>query len=33
MAIPSPVPRDSPYTYVTWLSKAMAGERQCLYSS
>lgn len=33
MAIPSPVPRGSPYTYATWLSKAIAGERQCLYSS
>lgn len=32
MAIPSPVPRSSPYTYATWLSKTMAGERQCLYA-
>jgi hypothetical protein len=32
MAIPFPVPRDSPYTYATWLSKTIAGERQCLYS-
>jgi hypothetical protein len=32
MSIPSLVPRDSLYTYATWLSKAMAGERQCLYA-
>ncbi len=31
MAIPLPVARSSPYTYATWLSKVMAGERQCLY--
>jgi hypothetical protein len=32
MPNPSPAPRSSPYTYATWLSKAMAGERQCLYA-
>jgi hypothetical protein len=32
MAIPLPVARSSPYTYATWLSKVMAGERQCLYA-
>lgn len=32
MANPSPIPRSSLYTYATWLSKAMAGERQCLYA-
>jgi CRISPR/Cas system-associated exonuclease Cas4 (RecB family) len=32
MAIPSLIPRDSLYTYATWLSKAMAGEHQCHYA-
>jgi len=32
MAIPSPTPRSTPYTYATWLSKAMAGEHGCLYA-
>jgi predicted RecB family nuclease len=32
MAIPLPVARSSPYTYATWLSKAMAGEHGCLYA-
>jgi hypothetical protein len=32
VAIPFPVPRDSPYTYATWLSKVMAREHQCFYS-
>lgn len=32
MAIPLPVARSSPYTYATWLSKVMAGERGCLYA-
>jgi hypothetical protein len=32
MAFPAPIPRSSPYTYGTWLSKVMAGESQCLYA-
>ncbi len=32
MAVPITVPRSSPYTYATWLSKVMAGDRQCFYS-
>lgn len=32
MDIPSPTTRSTPYTYATWLSKAMAGEHGCLYA-
>ncbi len=32
MTYPSPIPRANPYTYATWLSKAMAGEHQCHYA-
>jgi CRISPR/Cas system-associated exonuclease Cas4 (RecB family) len=32
MATLSPTPRVTPYTYATWLTKAIAGERQCLYA-
>ena len=32
MAPFSPVPRPSPYTYASWVSKAMAGEQCCLYA-
>ncbi len=32
MAPLSPIPRSMPYTYATWISKAMAGECTCLYA-
>ena len=30
---PSPSPRPSPYVWTTWLTKPMAAEQQCLFSS
>ncbi len=32
MASLSPTPRSTPYTYLTWVSKVMAGEQSCLYA-
>jgi hypothetical protein len=32
MDFPDPVPRQSPYTYTTWLSKVISSDHQCHYA-